>query len=350
MKNFVCHIEPCRRIFCLLCLFFFSFFFSPSQIRAIKVGDMPIGAVIQLGDYKFLKITSRGLFVTLNPYPAISMQEFTSALCNNLTVCQIGDNCRTNGSTMLLFDNRDGKTYRVRKFADGNCWMIDNLAYGGGTDGSSDYCSNKTAWRDAIGGADYVSASATNGLNPVDGSRNTLVGDCRGNINTSNPGYWYNWVAAIQNTAGWGGCTGYNTGCTTNSFQPDEPTQGICPDGWQLPTGRHQTGDFYQLYLALGGNITGGCISTEASPDEDCVRLANNFNNPNYFNHLYVMTTYRNGKVGGNGTYYWSSTQNVGQPGHAQNLYFSLSYLGRVASFTNDPKNLGFLVRCLFSP
>lgn len=29
--------------------------------------------------------------------------------------------------TFLLADNRDSKTYLVRRLADGNCWMVQNL-------------------------------------------------------------------------------------------------------------------------------------------------------------------------------------------------------------------------------
>ena len=34
------------------------------------------------------------------------------------------------GQTLELTDSRDGNTYKVRKLADGQCWMIQNLRLG----------------------------------------------------------------------------------------------------------------------------------------------------------------------------------------------------------------------------
>ena len=47
-----------------------------------------------------------------------------------------------------LEDERDGKLYEVRKFADGKCWMVDNLAYGGDSaHGGSDACAQREELR-----------------------------------------------------------------------------------------------------------------------------------------------------------------------------------------------------------
>ncbi len=47
-----------------------------------------------------------------------TMDTFTSDYCTN---------SMTEGQTLTLTDSRDGNEYRVRKLADGKCWMIDNL-------------------------------------------------------------------------------------------------------------------------------------------------------------------------------------------------------------------------------
>ncbi|MBQ6154569.1 hypothetical protein IJI99_01685, partial [bacterium] len=53
--------------------------------------------------------------------------------------------------TACLLDPRDYQTYRVRKFADGSCWMIDNLAYGGDY-GVTDGCVANNGWGNFSGG------------------------------------------------------------------------------------------------------------------------------------------------------------------------------------------------------
>ncbi|MBR2587367.1 hypothetical protein IKE71_03295, partial [Candidatus Saccharibacteria bacterium] len=77
------------------------------------------------------------------------MQEMTRGVCQNTNMwgTGVGDNARiydytgsgaalastaatsatVNTGTFLLEDNRDQKTYLVRRLADGNCWMVQNL-------------------------------------------------------------------------------------------------------------------------------------------------------------------------------------------------------------------------------
>ena len=141
-------------------------------------------------------------------------------------------------SAYYLRDARDGKLYEVRKLSDGNCWMVDNLAYGGGTDGGSDYCVAKTTMR-AASSVEETAATITNGLNAVTGTP-TLVGDCRNNPSNGDYGYLYNWAAAIQKTNGYDGL----------NYAPPQPVTGLCPAGWTLPTGGI-TGDFPTLANAV---------------------------------------------------------------------------------------------------
>jgi uncharacterized protein (TIGR02145 family) len=126
-----------------------------------------------------------------------------------------------NGYTVvgIMRDSRDQKTYQVRKFNDGKCWMVDNLRYGG----VNDACSGKSSFS----GFDNVVGSAWG------------YGDCRDSAATGNGssaapctssavcGYYYNFQAATQIAS----C--YNDGtvaCTSGRIT------GICPDGWHLPS------------------------------------------------------------------------------------------------------------------
>ena len=72
-----------------------------------------------------------------------SMQSFTHADCQAFPT-PVGKGYTKVGT---LTDERDGKLYEVRKFADGKCWMVDNLAFGGATaQGGSDVCQNRTSF------------------------------------------------------------------------------------------------------------------------------------------------------------------------------------------------------------
>jgi uncharacterized protein (TIGR02145 family) len=181
----------------------------------------------------------------------------------------------------MLTDVRDGKSYEVRKFPDGKCWMVDNLKYGGTTtaNGNIDACAGKTtfsgngqatpyvSWyqgatqlygdcRDGAGGGPYRTDLGTGGIVITD-ANNVCIG-------TGKCGYFYNWQAAIQLAAAYyGNEVVYPSGTpsVTNHIQ------GICPDGWHLPSGGTTAADseFVALDLAVGGtgaNNQGGILFT----------------------------------------------------------------------------------------
>ncbi len=189
-----------------------------------------------------------------------TLQSFTKEDCQALPLCSLGNDCNKNGKTITLKDERDGKLYRVRRFMDNNCWMVDNLAYGGGLDGHSDFCAEKTDptdlnyWREA-NSVDGIAATSTNGLNDPMFSTLTLIGNCinpaqndsNGNPNLctfsefGNCGYLYNWAAATQDL------TAYVGGDTSHA----EGVQGLCPAGWQLPEDVSEH-SFIALHLTTG--------------------------------------------------------------------------------------------------
>jgi uncharacterized protein (TIGR02145 family) len=102
------------------------------------------------------------------------MQEMTESVCtNNMTVYRSdhtgltyenntantqdpdGDPTKNaNGQhTIILTDTRNSQNYRIRKLADGKCWMIDNMQYASGTYYSpinqSTYCTQGYSGEDA---------------------------------------------------------------------------------------------------------------------------------------------------------------------------------------------------------
>ncbi len=132
---------------------------------------------------------------------------------------------KTNVAQRILYDIRDGNSYRVRKLADGNCWMTENLRL--------------TGPRTLIPGDSNVSSNwtlpAANGAFPnscVDTAYNTKSSTDAATYTSY--GNYYNWYAA---TAGTGTC----------AMASGNAASSICPKGWSLPTGG-QGGQFEDLY------------------------------------------------------------------------------------------------------
>ena len=137
-----------------------------------------------------------------------TMQSFTSSDCNKFTT-PIGDGYTQVG---VLTDERDGTSYVIRKYADGHCWLAENLKFG----------RNCTA-------ADFQpSASVTGYVGTYDDY--AYKGMCRA-VNSNYDGYLYNWEAAMNNsTAIWG--VDYDNRANGTSLA----THDICPLGWHVPS------------------------------------------------------------------------------------------------------------------
>ena len=208
-----------------------------------------------------------------------TMQQMTADICKN---------AKENDSAQLT-DTRDNKKYWVTKLKDGNCWMTQNLAYNGGGTSRGTNCSG---WQDTNTVAQYCSPGHTDG-------------------DHASRGNYYSWAAAMNN----------NTSATGQ-------VQGICPDGWHLPTSNTTAKGSFGGLAAYGvaNNSTGSAIMRGA---------------PMHFQ--YSGYAYSGGIdiVGTHGRY-WSSTPNGSYNAYA--LYLN--------STTADPSNsngryLGCSVRCL---
>ena len=153
------------------------------------------------------------------------LQDFTTVACESFPT-PTGTNYVDVGT---LIDRRDNKEYAVRKYADGNCWLAQNLQYGTTVDYSTYITNHKISNRNVIGEGLYGIA--------------TPAGD-------NYDGYLYNWQAAVQHASSY-----YN-----NDYQPDEPVQGLCPAGWHLPSGGTQNSEWHLLANAVNGSATSnGC-------------------------------------------------------------------------------------------
>ncbi len=207
-----------------------------------------------------------------------------------------------NGATGVLTDGRDGKTYTTKKMPDGQWWMTKNLEVGTCPNGATGW--NTTV--NAAWGSTYDQASNWN----INGTE--LRGKCRQN---GTYGYLYNWIAATQFPDG----CGQGQDCPASNWQ-NKWVQGICPNGWHLPTGG-TCGDFANMpfsttpstwYSTWLGVYGGFCLNTGSM--------------------------YYQGSI----AYYWSSAQTSTNDG------CSLDYTSSVAFPTNpNSKEYGFSVRCI---
>ena len=137
-----------------------------------------------------------------------------------------------NDTTASLIDNRDNQTYVVKKFDDGNCWMVTNLNLGATTLSTGLDSSNTN-----ISGS--ISASTFNGWKKTTSSYTYTASEyipVSGTDSVSNTPYGvlYNYCAASGGTI----C---DASITTNA------TEDICPAGWRLPTYPEQVG-LYNKY------------------------------------------------------------------------------------------------------
>ena len=224
----------------------------------------------------------------------------------------------------MVRDARDNSTYWIQKLADGNCWMLTNLAYaGGGTNTYGDVINQGTGapGTDTINGPDnsgsitytlakyYIPPGANPTTEPTVPSTSTN--------GTGQYGYLYNWCAAMG---------GQNTAACANATTPAPvPTINICPAGWRLPTGG--SGGEFQV---MNNTVYAG----KTDSDSSIIGAPGLFQRSGYWNNGF----YYQGSDGN----YWSSAQYSATRAH------SLDFLSAsVSPASNGNEDRGFAVRCI---
>lgn len=164
------------------------------------------------------------------PQPTVYMQTVT------------GENC--SATRTLAIDARDSRTYWIQKLADGNCWMLTNLAYAGG--GDATYNDAKTLQdgtedtaTSLVAPKYYIHANAYPTTEPAAPSAST-----DGGVTEPQYGYLYNWCAAM-------GVQLSTSACANATSPAPDTTLSICPAGWRLPTATPSTGEFPLLTTAI---------------------------------------------------------------------------------------------------
>ena len=258
------------------------------------------------------------------------MQDMDRSICSSIAVGELGTlvDTRTNPAT----------TYAVAKYADGHCWMRQNLnlsltansaitAYNFATNSTFSYTpaystqsSTSTAWEQ----------DARNGARSYGGDKDKYISGTdiavTGSISTSGQPYekigiLYNWAAATAQT-------GQQAVAITDNA---EATTSICPKGWRLPT---TSGD-YSFSVVMGSYGLPMINQSQGYSGE--LRNPLNYNRFGYF----YWSTGAPRSLGTNGNY-WSSV--VNSPNAAYSFSFDPSYF-RPQHVSN--KGDGLSIRCV---
>lgn len=276
-----------------------------------------------------------------------NMQQMTPEVCNSVatpsntaTTIVTSASAYTNPSTQVpertLTDTRDNKTYKVRKLADGNCWMAQNLRLGG----SSTISLNSTN-SNLPSGSTFILPIAETSANHTawaTGASDSTGANTPHVYNTENNSYgnYYNWYTAVAGTANHSTVSQNNSGTIT----PNDAPGSICPKGWYLPgNGNNVNNAGYKNLLITTYGLTIGSNSTNATKIQASPL---SFVLGGYY--YYNGTVHDQGQFG----FYWSRT-----PGTEQTFAFGLGFnAGGNLLPQNDigDKVSGISVRCVANP
>lgn len=207
-------------------------------------------------------------------------------------------------------DERDGQVYKTVKICDKNdencqTWMAENLNYDpGDVSDMGDY-----AWSGC-----YENESA----------------------NCSKYGRLYTWEVAMDKA----GC-GYGNYCE-NKY---EGTQGVCPEGWHLPS----VDEWDALFTAVGGFRTAGVKLKSVEGWEKSFSASTTGTDVYGFSALPAGEGYYDGgfDLVGRSAYFCSSTEDENLGGSRHAYYKALRYYSEGAHLDEEHKNYARSVRCL---
>lgn len=195
----------------------------------------------------------------------------------------------------FLSDSRDGQVYRTVKIGN-QVWMAENLNYEYKVNGSTygNWCYNDSA------------------------------------LYCERYGRLYTWAAAMDSATT--GC-GYGATCETDAGA----VQGICPDGWHLPS----RAEWDTLIAFVGGEDVAGRRLRSISGWYD------NANGDDGYGFSALPSGIRHGNGGfnnaGQNANFWSSSES--SPDSSSQMY--MYYTVRSAGLVGNAKNKAFSVRCV---
>ena len=219
------------------------------------------GTTYNPGRIYIIPAASQGGTVTVNMY-AIWESATPETTIANATYMQEVSSCPdtlTTGQVYSLKDSRDEQSYNVAKLADGNCWLLDNLALDltsstvlSAMDSTNTNASNTTLGYLKNGGGttsdQYATTAVANWTSSYSYSaplvnmsyKDTIPSDATSTAGDYKVGGYYNYCAASAGSY----CYGNGTSQGTSS---GDATESICPKGWRLPTD-NTSGEYQALY------------------------------------------------------------------------------------------------------
>ena len=217
-------------------------------------------------------------------------------------------NSGSGGETGSFTDTRDSHEYLWVKIGN-QVWMAENLAYLPSVSPSSD-------------------GSYTDPYYYVYGYQGSSVSEAKATSNYTTYGVLYNWPAAMA-------------GASSSSANPSG-VQGVCPDGWHLPSDVEWT----ELTDYLGGtSVAGGKLKETGTTHWNSPNTG--ATNSSGFTALPGSGRYTNGPFTSLGRYatFWSATEYEYDSSYAwsRRLYYTTSDVTRYANYR---KYYGFSVRC----
>jgi uncharacterized protein (TIGR02145 family) len=257
-----------------------------------------------------------------------SIQSVTTANCTN-AITFTGSNT---GAIAKVYDARDNHYYAIAKLADGKCWMLSNLAYGGNLNNSgvafgtmNHYTSGNgsSGWTSSTGVANayYIDPTTDTGVTLIEGTRCAVsYRTTAAAITYTECGFLYNWAAATAMT---GASVAANYG---------QATASICPVGWKLPTGYSTASEYALLNSAMNNSSITALAGTSS-----------------IFRGVFAGSFFPGtGMSNGLNSYMWSSNRGSSAT-YGLNEFFQ-------TNGTNTTNNLGRFVyygqavRCIFGP
>ena len=143
-------------------------------------------------------------------------------------------------------------------------------------------------------------------------------------------GRLYSWAAAMDSATT--GC-GFGKTCAASSGR----VQGVCPDGWHLPS----TAEWETLFATVGGRNTAGAMLKSTAG------WNNNGNGEDIVGFSALPSGYRNHAKqfleAGDDAHFWSSPELGTNSAH----YMGLNYASASVSLNANNKRFGYAVRCL---
>ena len=244
------------------------------------------------------------------------------------------------GTTVNLRDSRDNKVYRVRKMADGNCWMVENLAFDLANPSAPTF--NPAAALSVVG----VSNVDTKAQYIANTGFSTAAGQAT---------YLYNWCAALGDTSA--NCAASVSAVdlgtvdaggilnSTGSATSQPEVVGICPAPFRLPKGGPDVSvvgtvnEFVRLDISMGGT---GTYRSNANTYPDFMSTAATDKSWAGVLSEHFRTGIHNQGVG----YWWTSTASSATKSYGLGLTSSNSAVNITGAGFGHDKLVGFAVRC----